>query len=67
VRRDAVISAETPEPDFATASELLTLLGYAENKLTGENTVKVYARYGIELESIQELRFTGLPGGCRRG
>ncbi len=43
------------------------LLGYAETQLTGENTVKVYARYGIELESIKELRFTGLPGGRKRG
>jgi adenylate cyclase class 2 len=34
-----------------------SLLGYGENQLTGENTIKVYARYGIELESIQELCF----------
>ena len=33
------------------------LLGYDERQLTGENTVKVYARYGIELSSIKELRF----------
>jgi adenylate cyclase, class 2 len=33
------------------------LLGYAEHELTGENTVKVYARYGIELSGIRELRF----------
>jgi adenylate cyclase, class 2 len=28
------------------------LLGYAEQQLTSENTLKVYARYGIELGSI---------------
>ncbi|RJQ83160.1 class IV adenylate cyclase [Amycolatopsis panacis] len=33
------------------------LLGYAEHQLTGENTVKVYTRYGIELSAIRELRF----------
>ncbi|MFG1621654.1 class IV adenylate cyclase [Kribbella sp. NPDC049227] len=33
------------------------LLGVAEEQLTGENTVKVYARYGIDLTEISELRF----------
>lgn len=33
------------------------LLGYGEDQLTGENTVKVYARYGIDLTAIQDLRF----------
>jgi adenylate cyclase, class 2 len=33
------------------------LLGYDEDVLTGENTMKVYRRYGIELGSIEELRF----------
>lgn len=33
------------------------LLGYDESQLTGENTMKVYARYGIELGEIRELRF----------
>ncbi|MEU0091837.1 hypothetical protein [Kribbella sp. NPDC006257] len=32
-------------------------LGIAEDRLTGENTTKVYARYGIELGAIRELRF----------
>jgi adenylate cyclase class IV len=32
-------------------------LGIAENELTGENTVKVYARYGIDLTEIRDLRF----------
>jgi adenylate cyclase class 2 len=35
------------------------LLGFAEDQLTGENTMKVYARYGIELGEIGELRFLG--------
>ena len=33
------------------------LLGYAETDLTGENTTKVYARYGIDLSVITDLRF----------
>jgi adenylate cyclase class 2 len=33
------------------------LLGFAEPQLTGENTTKVYARYGIELGGMREVRF----------
>jgi adenylate cyclase, class 2 len=33
------------------------MLGYGEDELTGENTTKVYARYGIELAGIAELKF----------
>jgi len=33
------------------------LLGYEEIELTGENTIMVYARYGIDLNAISELRF----------
>ena len=32
-------------------------LGISEDELTGENTVKVYARYGIDLTEISDLRF----------
>ncbi|MFF5207880.1 class IV adenylate cyclase [Streptosporangium sp. NPDC000396] len=32
-------------------------LGYDESQLTGENTIKVYARYGIDLTTITDLRF----------
>lgn len=32
-------------------------LGVGEAELTGENTTKVYARYGIDLGAIRELRF----------
>jgi adenylate cyclase class 2 len=32
-------------------------LGISADELTGENTVKVYARYGIDLMAIAELRF----------
>ncbi len=45
--------------------QVARLLGYAESQLTGENTVKVYARYGIALESIQELRFPDPHWPCR--
>jgi adenylate cyclase class 2 len=33
------------------------VLGISEDELTGENTVKVYTRYGIDLTEIPELRF----------
>lgn len=33
------------------------LLGYAATDLTAENTIQVYARYGIDLNAIAELRF----------
>ncbi|MGB3438204.1 MAG: CYTH domain-containing protein [Actinophytocola sp.] len=36
---------------------IAALLGYTENDLTGENTIKIYARYGIDLNTIRELRF----------
>lgn len=32
-------------------------LGYREDQLTSENTTKVYARYGINLTDITDLRF----------
>ncbi|MFI7067882.1 class IV adenylate cyclase [Kribbella sp. NPDC050124] len=38
--------------------EVANLLGVAEDRLTGENTTKVYARYGIDLSAIPDLRFT---------
>jgi adenylate cyclase, class 2 len=34
-----------------------SLLGYTEADLTGENTIKIYARYGIDLNTIRELKF----------
>lgn len=36
-------------------------LGFEEHQLTGENTIKVYARYDIDLPSITDLRFTTAP------
>jgi adenylate cyclase class 2 len=33
------------------------LLGVDASELTGENTTKVYARYGIDLSTIKDLRF----------
>jgi adenylate cyclase, class 2 len=33
------------------------LLGYSEDQLTGMNTTKVYAHYGIDLSAITDLRF----------
>lgn len=33
------------------------LLGYRPEDLTGENTIKIYRRYGHELNDLPELRF----------
>lgn len=33
------------------------LLGHTEADLTGENTIKIYARYGIDLDTIPQLCF----------
>lgn len=38
--------------------EVGNLLGVSEDRLTGENTTKVYARYGIDLSGIRDLRFS---------
>lgn len=34
------------------------LLGFRERDMTGENTIKIYRRYGHELNEIPELRFS---------
>ena len=47
------IEAESAREVVRVAS----LLGYDETDLTGENTIKVYARYGIDLAGIPDLRF----------
>ncbi|WP_049577465.1 class IV adenylate cyclase [Nocardiopsis sp. SBT366] len=41
----------------AEVVRVAALLGYAESDLTGENTTKVYGRYGIDLSAATELRF----------
>ncbi|GAA0978000.1 CYTH domain-containing protein [Nocardiopsis tropica] len=41
----------------AEVVRIAALLGYGESDLTGENTTKVYARYGIDLAAITDLRF----------
>ncbi|MEU4388720.1 adenylate cyclase [Promicromonospora sp. NPDC023805] len=48
------------EIEAGSAEEVIcvaNLLGYNEADLTGENTIKVYARYSIDLTAIPELRF----------
>jgi adenylate cyclase, class 2 len=37
--------------------EAAALLSLDPKQLTGENTIKIYRHYGIELDSIAELRF----------
>ncbi|PSK82256.1 adenylate cyclase class 2 [Murinocardiopsis flavida] len=41
----------------AEVVRVAALLGYTEDQLTGENTTKVYTRYGIDLTAITDLRF----------
>jgi adenylate cyclase class 2 len=60
IRSDAIdgtLEVETAVGDFAAANDLLGMLGYPEGQLTGENTIKVYARHGIDLTAISDLRF----------
>lgn len=48
------------EVEAGSAEEVIRvarLLGYSAEELTGENTLKVYARYGIDLTAIADLRF----------
>ncbi|GAA1665467.1 class IV adenylate cyclase [Fodinicola feengrottensis] len=47
------IESTSPEEVIATARKL----AIGEEQLTGENTVKVYARHHINLADIKELRF----------
>lgn len=41
----------------AEVVRVASLLGYTEADLTGENTIKIYARHGIDLNTITELKF----------
>ncbi|MFI2486850.1 class IV adenylate cyclase [Promicromonospora kroppenstedtii] len=48
------------EIEAASAEEVIRIagmLGFGADDLTGENTMKVYDRYGIDLAAIPELRF----------
>lgn len=48
------------EIEAGSAEEVIRIaavLGFAAEDLTGENTMKVYDRYGIDLAAISELRF----------
>ncbi|WP_200880748.1 radical SAM protein [Thermoactinomyces daqus] len=38
--------------------KIASLLGFDDAQLTGENTIKIYAKYGIDLNEIKDLRFT---------
>ncbi|MFE6775512.1 class IV adenylate cyclase [Streptomyces sp. NPDC057702] len=48
------IEGDTEEQVWAAAERL----ALTREALTSENTTKVFARYGIDLDSISELRFT---------
>ena len=51
------IEAES-ESEVVNVAELL---GYARSDLTGENTIKIYRRYGYDLSEIPLLRFSDRP------
>lgn len=48
---------EIEADSHAEVVRVAALLGYDESDLAGENTTKVYARYGIDLSAITDLRF----------
>ncbi|RAS69746.1 adenylate cyclase class 2 [Lentzea atacamensis] len=48
---------EIEADSVAGVKEAATVLGYDEADLTGENTLQVYARYGIDLGTLAEVRF----------
>jgi adenylate cyclase class 2 len=47
------IEADSKEQVVETAKKL----GFEEEQLTGENTLNIYAKYGIDLDLISDLRF----------
>lgn len=46
-----------PRRSSAEVIRVAGLLGFTETDLTGENTIKISARYCIDLNAIRELRF----------
>jgi adenylate cyclase class 2 len=38
--------------------QMAEILGYHKDELVGENTLKIYAKYGIDLKTIKDLRFS---------
>lgn len=47
------IEADSYEEVISIAEKL----GFCQEQLVGENTLKIYARYGINLKDIKDLRF----------
>ncbi len=54
---------EIEADDVAAVRATARRLGFGDDRLTGENTTKIYARYGIDLAAIPELRFEPTPPG----
>jgi adenylate cyclase, class 2 len=52
------IEADSADEVLRTAA----LLGYTESDLTSENTIDVYARYGIDLNALEVVKFNGPSG-----
>jgi adenylate cyclase class 2 len=48
---------EIEADSYEEVIRIASLLGFQENELIGENTLKIYARYGINLKKIKDLRF----------
>ncbi len=38
--------------------QVTSILGYSEEQLIGENTLKIYAKYGVDLNQMKVLRFS---------
>jgi adenylate cyclase class 2 len=51
------IEADTPDDVI----EIAARLGYTEDQLTSENTMKVYRRYGLDLTAYPQLSFDAEP------
>jgi adenylate cyclase, class 2 len=48
---------EMEADSYEEVIRIAALLGFQEDQLIGENTLKIYAHYGINLKKIKDLRF----------
>ena len=49
--------AEVEGPDEDSIKNVVESLGYSMDKVTSENTEKIYAKYGLDIHSYSELKF----------
>ncbi|MCH5583679.1 CYTH domain-containing protein [Shimazuella sp. AN120528] len=48
---------EIEADSYEEVIRIAALLGYTKDQLIGENTLKIYTHYGINLKEIKDLRF----------